>query len=184
MMCMQLDRGSACLAKQEPLVRAKMPTSNHTVCKRVWALKSALASLEGWASSVLKISTVKCCPCPLTCRSCSAVAFHDLPLASWKEGSYITHSALLTVQLRGLSHLWRYKRTLGFARTASDSKLFAFIREDFPDILKPAVLQVTAAAFEEFFWRSVSDELLICKYRLLVVFNSQQDLQNVTQAVF
>lgn len=79
--------------------------------------------------------------------------------------------------------MWKYKRTLGFARTASDSKLFAFIKEDLPAIFKTTVLQVTATAFEEFFWRSVSDELFICKYRLLVLFNSKQNLQNVTQVV-
>lgn len=153
--------------------------------KGVWALKSALASLEGQAPSVLKITTVKSCPCPLACRNCSAVAFHDLPLASWKEGSNITHFALLTVQLtRSLSHLWRYKRTLGFGRTGSDTKLFAFIKEDLPAIFKTAALQVTATAFEEFFGRSVSDELFICKYCLLVLFNSHQNSQNVTQVVF
>lgn len=63
---------------------------------------------------------------------------------------------------KSLSHLWRYKRTLGFARTASDSKLFAFIKEDLPAIFKTAALQVTGTAFEECFCRRVSDELFIC----------------------
>lgn len=148
-------------------------------------MRSALASLEGQAPSVLKITTVKSCPCPLTCRSCSAVAFHGLPSPSWKEGSNITHFALLTVQLTKRSEsFWRYKRTLGFARTASDSKLFAFIKEDSPVILKQQCCGSLPLPLKNFFCISVSDELFICKYCLLVLFNSQQNLQNVTQAVF
>lgn len=145
----------------------------------------SLGFAEVWVPSVLKIPTVKPWPCPLTCRSCSAVAFHDLPLASWKEGSSVGHFALFPVQhTRALAHLWRYKRTLGFARTASDSKVFVFIKKDLPAISKTEVMQVTATAFEEFFWRSTSDALFIWKYHLPVFFNWQQNLQNVTQVAF
>lgn len=50
--------------------------------------------MEAWVPSVLKITTVKSRPCPLTCRSCSALAHHDFPLASWKDRSSVGHCTL------------------------------------------------------------------------------------------
>lgn len=82
-----------------------------------------------WVPSVLKIPTVKSWPCPLTCRSCSAVAFCGLPLASWKEGSSVSHFALFPVQhTRALAHLWRYKRTPGFAKLPQTQKYSYLLR--------------------------------------------------------
>lgn len=99
---------------------------------------------------------------PIKMQKLFSCSFLPSPFSLLEEGSSVVHFALYPVQhTRSLAHLWRHKRTLGFARTASDSKVFVFIKEDLRDISKTAVLQVTATAFEEFLWRSVSDELFI-----------------------
>lgn len=130
-MCMQLDRGSICLAKQDTFLTAKTPTSEHlrlvaSICKQGFgqqALKSASVSFktfffENPNSEVLGM--------PINMQKLFSCSFPWSPfnlLEGGKQSPSFGHFALFPAQCtRALAHLWRYKRTLGFARTVSDSK--------------------------------------------------------------
>lgn len=111
--------------------------------------------------SFLKIPTRKSGACPLTCRSCSVVAFHDLPSTSWNEGSRVPPSVTLLSFQHNAPELWLIcggiKGLWVLPEQSQTQKSLYLLRGTCQKSLRKQccrMMQVTATVFEECFWRN------------------------------